>query len=91
MAGHTSIALTGESIAHTDAAITDKTPYYMCFAYTQDGMFFAGGDFSLRRAQKLMAANCNVPKSFTVVLLRTLMMRKNGKTYSYSVAERNPR
>ncbi len=70
------------------AAITEKTPYYMCFAYTQDGMLFAGGDFNFRRAQKMIAANCSLPKKVTVVLLKTAMLRKNGKTFTYALRER---
>jgi hypothetical protein len=58
-------------------------PYYMCFAYTQDGMLFAGGDFDFARARRIIAANCGLPKNVSVVLMKTIMMRKNGNTHSF--------
>jgi hypothetical protein len=33
----------------------------------------------------MMAVNCNMPKSLTVVLLKPLMVRKNGRTRSYAL------
>jgi hypothetical protein len=51
----------------TQAAVADETPYYMCFAYTPDGMHFAGGDFKFERARKMMTENCSMPKNLTVV------------------------
>jgi hypothetical protein len=53
-----------------------------------DGMYFAGGDFDLKPAQRLLAANCNMPPTLTVVLLKTLMVRRHGKMYSYALPER---
>jgi hypothetical protein len=90
LAATVGVPVAAGSVETVEAVVTDKTPYYMCFAYTQDGMLFAGGDYSLPRAQKLMAVNCNLPKALTVVLLRTLMVRRNGKMYSYALEERKP-
>jgi hypothetical protein len=70
------------------AAVVEDAPYYMCFGYTEDGMLFAGGDFDFQRAQKMVAANCNLPKNITVVLLKTVMMRRHGKIYSYALRDR---
>lgn len=70
------------------AAVVEDAPYYMCFGYTEDGMLFAGGDFDFGRAQKMVAANCSLPKNITVVLLKTVLMRRHGKTYSYALHER---
>jgi hypothetical protein len=75
------------NVPQADAAVTDETPYYMCFAYTEDGMLFAGGDFNLERGRKMLATNCDMPKSLTVVLLKTIMVRKNGKIRSYEMHE----
>jgi hypothetical protein len=47
-----------------------------------------GGDSDLRRAQEHVAINCNLPKTLTVVLLRTSMVRRNGKTDSYDGPQR---
>ncbi len=77
------LGLTLGIVAPAQAIITDRTPYYMCFAYTPDGMLFAGGDFNFRGAQKMMAANCSMPKNLSVVLLRTVMVRRNGKLQNY--------
>ncbi len=66
------------------ARTSERDPYYMCFAYTADGMLFAGGDFSFKRAQTMMAHNCSMPRGVTVVLLETLMVRRNGRTYRYA-------
>jgi hypothetical protein len=76
------------SASPTRAAVVEDTPYYMCFGYTEDGMLFAGGDFDFGRAQKMVAANCSLPKNITVVLMKTILVRRHGKTYSYAVRER---
>jgi hypothetical protein len=76
------------TVPPAQAAVSDGTPYYLCFAYTQDGMLFAGGDDNLKRAGRLMAANCNMPKTVTVVLLQTVMVRRGGKIYRYAARER---
>lgn len=78
------LAATSFPATSAQATITDKTPYYMCFAYTEDGMFFAGGDFNLKRAHRLLAANCGMPKSLSVVLLKTIAVRKAGKIRNYN-------
>ena len=65
------------------AQITDKTPYYMCFAYTADGMFFAGGEFKFVRAKKMLSVNCGMPKQIKVVLLKTIMSHDSKTTLIY--------
>jgi hypothetical protein len=55
----------------------------MCFAYTPDGMFFAGGDFQFRRAKKMLSDNCGMPKSLKVVLLKTIMAHSAKATVVY--------
>lgn len=76
-------ALTAGSAAPARAAIADNAPYYMCFAYTQDGLLFAGGDFDLGRASDLIAENCGLPRNVSVVLMKTIMARKNGNTRTF--------
>jgi hypothetical protein len=65
------------------AQITDKTPYYMCFAYTADGMFFAGGEFKFVLAKKMLSVNCGMPKQIKVVLLKTIMSHDSKTTLIY--------
>ena len=67
----------------TSSPIDDRSPYYMCFAYTPDGMFFAGGEFDYNRAQKMMKVNCGMSHNYTVVLLKTISVRKNGRISEY--------
>ena len=75
--------LLSAALSSSAPAQTLGEPYYMCFAYTPDGMYFAGGDFNFDRAQVLMAQNCLMPASLTVVLVKTLLVRKNGKVQHY--------
>jgi hypothetical protein len=77
------LAVAAGAGAPARATIADSAPYYMCFAYTQDGLLFAGGDFNLTRARKLIAANCGLPRSVSVVLLKTIMARENGSTRTF--------
>ncbi len=76
--------LSAGSAAPAHAAIADSAPYYMCFAYTQDGLLFAGGEFDLDRASRLIAANCGLPRNVSVVLMKTIMARKNGSTRTFA-------
>jgi hypothetical protein len=79
-------ALATMYVAPTQGAQAGKaatTPYYMCFAYTEDGMFFAGGDFELSRAKKMTTANCGMPKTIKVVLVKTIMSHDSKSTVLY--------
>jgi hypothetical protein len=61
----------------------DTAPYYMCFAYTEDGMLFAGGDFQFARAKRMISGNCGMPKSIKVVLVKTIMSHDDKTTVLY--------